>query len=133
MNGRTASLIGGGAFAIVTWFTAAEFASPDQPNSGQEMDSTFIYLLDSARTIAGVPFTINSGYRTKHRNRIVGGVAGSSHTKGLAADIKVKSGRDRKIILEALQEVGFNRFGIGSTFIHVDLDSTKPADVIWVY
>lgn len=133
MSNRTASLIGGGVFAIVTWFTAAEFASPDQANSGYKMDSTFIFMLDSARTIAGVPFKINSGYRTNHRNRIVGGVSGSAHTKGLAADIEVRSGRDRKIILEALQQVGFSRFGIASNFIHVDMDSTKPADVIWVY
>jgi len=126
-------IVGGGAFAAVTWFTAGEFASPDDPQSGYKMDSTFVYMLDSARTIAGVPFKINSGYRSSEHNYLVGGVDNSAHTKGLAADIKVRNGRERKKILEALQYVGFNRFGIGKTFIHVDTDSTKPANVVWVY
>lgn len=126
-------VIGGGAFAAVTWFTASEFASPDQPESGYKMDSTFVYMLDSARTIAGVPFKINSGYRSSEHNYLVGGVDNSAHTKGLAADIKVRNSRERKKILEALQYVGFNRFGIGKTFIHTDLDSTKAQNVIWVY
>ena len=133
MKGRTAGLIGGGVFAVVTWFTAGEFASPDLEGSGNNMDSTFIYMLDSARTIAGIPFVINSGYRSEPHNRYVNGVLGSAHTKGHAADIKVTNSNERKIILESLQKVGFNRFGIGRTFIHVDNDPSKPADVIWLY
>ena len=34
------------------------------------------------------PMTINSGYRCKELNKIVGGVASSQHVKGEAADIK---------------------------------------------
>ena len=133
MKNRTAGLIGGGAFALVTWFTAAEFASPDVKDSGYEMDSTFIYMLDSARTIAGIPFKINSGYRSASHNKLVGGVSNSAHTKGYAADIKVNNSNERKIILSALQKAGFNRFGIGRTFIHVDNDPSKPSNVIWLY
>jgi len=133
MKGKTAGLIGGGVFAVVTWFTAAEFASPDLKDSGYEMDSTFVYMLDSARTIAGIPFEINSGYRSTAHNKLVGGVSNSAHTEGFAADIKVKNSNERKIILSALQKAGFNRFGIGRTFIHVDNHPTKPADVIWLY
>ena len=133
MKARTASLIGGGVFAVVTWFSAAEFASPDLEDSGFKMDSTFVYMLDSARTIAGVPFKINSGYRSASHNKLVGGVENSAHTKGHAADIKVENSNERKIILESLQKVGFNRFGIGRTFIHVDNDTSKPANVIWLY
>lgn len=123
----------GGVFAVVTWFTAGEFASPDEPDSGFKMDSTFVYMLDSARTIAGVPFEINSGYRSQEHNYLVGGVDNSAHTKGLAADIKVKNSRERKKIIDALLSVGFTRIGIGKTFIHTDLDSTKAANVVWVY
>lgn len=128
-----AKVIGGGAFAAVTYFTAGEFSSPDQPDSGYKMDSTFIARLDSARGIAGIPFKINSGYRSEHRNRLVGGVKNSAHTKGLAADIKVESGSERYIITKALMDVGFTRLGIANGFIHVDSDTTKPAEVIWLY
>ena len=123
----------GGVFAVVTWFTASEFASPDEVDSGFKMDSTFVYMLDSARTIAGVPFEINSGYRSQQHNRLVGGVDNSAHTKGLAADIKVSNGAERKKVLDALMAVGFTRFGIAKTFIHVDMDSTKVQNVIWTY
>ena len=133
MKTRTATLIGGGAFALVTWFTAGEFASPDNPNSGYEMDSTFIYMLDSARTIAGVPFEINSGYRSSQHNRFVGGVDNSAHTKGLAADIKVRNGRERSAVVRSLLAVGFTRIGVAKGFVHVDIDSTKVDNVIWTY
>ena len=45
-------------------FNYEEFASPDVPDSGNRMDSTFMELLDGARESAGIPFKINSGYRT---------------------------------------------------------------------
>ena len=70
MKARTASVIGGSVFAVVSFFTAAEFASPDIEGSGVQMDSTFVYLLDSARGIAGVPFEINSGFRSHEHNLI---------------------------------------------------------------
>ncbi len=133
MKAKTASVIGGSVFAVVTFFTASEFASPDVKGSGVEMDSTFVYMLDSARGIAGIPFKINSGYRSASHNKLVGGVNNSAHTKGCAADIKIENSNERKIVLSALQKAGFNRFGIGRTFIHVDNDTTKPSNVIWLY
>ena len=36
-------------------------------------------------------------------------------------------------MLQALLSVGFNRIGVGSGFIHVDIDKSKPSDVIWTY
>jgi uncharacterized protein YcbK (DUF882 family) len=57
----------------------------------------------------------------------------SSHTVGKAADIAYKNSRERYIIITALQEAGFNRLGIAKTFVHVDNDETKSADVIWTY
>ena len=57
----------------------------------------------------------------------------SSHIKGLAADILVKNSRERAVILAALMEAGFTRFGIGHNFIHVDIDEDKIQGVIWTY
>jgi hypothetical protein len=37
------------------------------------------------------------------------------------------------VILAALMNAGFSRFGIGHNFIHVDLDEDKTQGVIWTY
>ena len=88
----------------------------------------------TGRDLAGVPFRINSGYRTKEHNKKVGGKPNSAHTMGCAADHCVDS-RNRCYILGALLEVGFNRVGIAKTFIHVDnsYDASHDEDVIWLY
>ena len=36
-------------------------------------------------------------------------------------------------MLEALLDAGFNRVGIGESFIHVDIDGNKPSNTLWVY
>lgn len=115
------------------YFSYEEFASPDVPHSGEYMDDNFLEMLDNAREISGIPFKINSGYRTIERNYEVGGKPNSSHIVGKAADIAVKGSRQRWIITEALIQAGFNRIGIAKTFIHVDSDDTKDANVIWTY
>ena len=117
----------------LTYFDIKEFDSPDEFGSGYRMDKDFLRRLDTARGIAGIPFIINSGYRTAAHNEKVGGRVGSSHKKGLAVDIGYKGSRQRYIITKALMEVGINRIGIGKTFIHADVDKNKDEDVIWLY
>ena len=115
------------------YFKLSEFSSPDDSESGSKMDKDFLEKLDYARGNAGVPFKINSGYRTKEWNLKVGGRVGSSHLKGLAVDIHCNNSRNRALIINALMEVGVNRFGIARTFIHCDVDKNKDQDVIWLY
>jgi len=116
------------------YFSIEEFESPDHKGSGINMQQSFLVLLDQARDIAGIPFKITSGYRTKEHNEKVGGVPNSSHTKGHAADIAATSGSERWIIINALIKAGFNRIGVSNTnFIHVDNDPDKPANVLWTY
>lgn len=114
------------------YFSLEEFDSPDLPNSGINMDSEFLKMLDTARDTAGVPFKITSGYRSKEHNEKVGGVPNSSHLRGYAADIACVAGGDRYIILNALIKAGFKRIGVANTFIHVDNDPDKPNSV-WTY
>ena len=114
------------------YFNYYEFDSPDVDGSGQMMDKDFLEMLDEARAIADLPFTINSGFRTPAHNEKVG-KKDSSHLKGCAADIKCNDSRRRFIILDALLQVGFSRIGIGQTFIHVDSDFEKAQNVIWTY
>ena len=115
------------------YFKLTEFDSPDEVGSGYRMDKDFLYRLDTARGISGIPFKINSGYRTENHNTIVGGRVGSSHKKGLAVDIGYYGSRERYLIINALMQVGITRFGIAKTFIHCDVDKSKDNDVIWLY
>lgn len=97
------------------------------------LQSGFRDKLNQAREIAGVPFVLNSAFRCPEHNFDVGGSDTSSHMAGVAVDIKCDQSRERYLILNALFAVGFNRIGIGKTFIHVDDDLTKPAGVVWLY
>ena len=116
----------------MVYFELSEFDSPDLKGSGAKMDESFLYMLDEAREIAGIPFKINSGYRTKKHNKAVGGKPTSSHTKGMAADIHCDDSFSRIIIIQALIETGFRRIGIGKTFIHCDNDLDKN-NALWLY
>lgn len=99
-------------------------------------DSSFLHKLNNARFIADIPFVITSGYRCADHNKKVGGSPTSSHLKGLAVDIAIKTSRERFKILHGLICVGLIRIGIGPDFIHVDdsaIFSDKPQNVIWTY
>jgi len=117
-------------------FKTSEFDSPDLKGSGKNMNKVLMGFLDIARARAGIPFKITSGYRTKEHNLKVGGRVGSSHCKGLAADIYLpRNSRDRYLIINAIIEIGINRIGIdfNRNFIHVDIDSEKDENVLWTY
>ena len=91
-----------------------------------------LYSLDEAREFAKVPFVISSGYRCENHPESKKNPT-SSHIKGLAVDIKCTDSKTRAIIMDALGYVGFRRFGIAKSFIHVDIDNEKPNPVIWLY
>ena len=117
----------------------SEFDSPDQPGSGKEnMNMDFVKRLDQARSLAGIPFKITSGFRTKEYNldlekKGYHTAKNSAHMEGLAADISTPDSRSRYKIIRSLMDVGFTRYGIGETFIHVDCSTTKSQDVVWDY
>ena len=48
-------------------------------------------------------------------------------------DIACVKSDDRFEMLTALLKVGFNRIGVASTFVHVDIDKDKSQNVIWTY
>ena len=112
-------------------------------NSGKakgidNMNFEFVTLLDKAREIAGIPFKVNSGFRTPEYNielakRGFKVAKNSPHMKGMAADISTTTSRQRYKVMSALMEVGFKRIGIGEGFIHCDNDGSKSQDIIWTY
>ena len=103
-----------------------------------KIDRTFVRILSAAREYSknqdgsDIPFIITSGWRCENHPESIKNPT-SSHIKGLAADILVKNSRERAVILGALMEAGFSRFGIGHNFIHVDIDEDKIQGVIWTY
>ena len=103
-----------------------------------KINRTFVKVLDAARGYSknedgsDIKFIITSGYRCENHPESIKNPT-SSHIKGLAADILVKNSRERAVILGALMNAGFSRFGIGRNFIHVDLGEDKVQGVIWTY
>ena len=126
------------------YFSRSEFDSPDLEGSGDNMSGEFLEMLDEARGLAtevsgkDFPFKINSGFRTQAYHDELTRLRhktdkNSPHKKGLAADISVTDSRSRYIVLNSLLLVGFTRFGIADTFIHVDLDTERKQNIIWTY
>ena len=114
------------------YFKHSEFDCPTKKGTGELMESGFLEKLDTAREIAGIPFYINSGYRTPEYNQLIGGSENSSHMNFCACDIHCANGQDRLKIVHALIKAGFRRIGIADTFIHCDTDKHKPHS-IWTY
>lgn len=113
------------------WFKNTEFDSKDLPNSWVNMDFEFMKLIDELRGRVGSPIIINSAFRTKSHNLKVGGKSNSSHTRGLAVDLKVSSSEHRFLIVKCALELGITRIGIYKTFVHLDIDKSFPERVIW--
>jgi zinc D-Ala-D-Ala carboxypeptidase len=116
------------------YFSWSEFDSKDAPGSGKlHMCEAFVRKLDAVRECAGFPFIITSGYRTTAHNAAVGGVPGSSHTKGLAVDIAAITESQKRAIAQCAIRNGITRIGWGKTFIHLDLDTAKTQRTVWGY
>ena len=72
------------------------------------------------KRIGDKPVIINSGYRCPKHNEEVGGVPGSYHLLGMAADIKVP-GLKPEDLLKHASEVGFLGLGLYANFCHLDI------------
>ena len=99
------------------------------------LNADFVSLLDKARGIAGIPFVINSGYRSPAYNKSIGGVKDSAHISGLAVDLRANNGAEAYAIIKSAIEVGIKRIGINrkKNFIHLDIQYTKPTPTIYEY
>jgi uncharacterized protein YuzE len=96
-----------------------------------EMNHDFLVALDRLREICGFPFVINSGYRSiKHSLEALKDKPGT-HTKGIAADIKVTTGHNRFVLIDNAIHHGFSGIGIAKNYIHLDMRNS--AEVMWVY
>lgn len=115
------------------YFSESEFRRCTPPCSLQDMSQALMLRLDNARQMAGIPFVLNSCYRSVAYEKSKGRTGTSSHCKGLAVDIRCNSDANRWKIVKALIDNGFTRIGIGKTYIHADIDTQKTQGVIWHY
>lgn len=113
----------------------SDFRKASPKCSIKDMDAVFLHRLDVARFHAEVPFIVTSAYRTVDHEKSKGRDGLSSHTKGIAVDLKAANSRTRSRIICGLIKAGFTRIGISNKqgFIHVDLDHEKDENVIWLY
>ena len=102
-----------------------------QETGENRMEPEFIERLDELREACGFPFIITSGYRSPSHSIEKRKAKPGTHAQGIAADIRVSGGVQRRIIIEKAIELGFNGIGVAKTFVHVDIREDAP--VIWCY
>jgi len=116
----------------------------------KNMDNDFVLKLDKARDLIHkdynsdksegnkIKFYIKEGYHTAHKNEDY--MTGTnvlpidkSHTIGKTVKLDVArfDNEQIKIILRALLDAGFERFGLGADFIHVDVLNKESE--YWTY
>lgn len=61
-------------------------------------------VLQPLRDFVGKPIVVNSGYRSKEVNRLVGGVKNSQHLTGEAADLRIESTKQGREWAEWIME-----------------------------
>lgn len=94
-----------------------------------KVDEKLVEIVQKIRTHFGKPVHISSAYRCSTWNEAVGGVSGSYHCYGQAADIKVEGIAPAEVAKYA-ESIGVLGIGLYETdkdghFVHVDTRTTK--------
>lgn len=79
-------------------------------------------MVNTAQALYGKPLRITSAYREGDP---------LAHGAGLAVDIAITGGYERKFLALALHKAGFKRIGIYDKHVHADNDTTLP-EAWWV-
>ena len=83
-------------------------------------------LLEDARQAVG-PIIINSGFRNARVNRLVGGVAGSQHLIGQAADIRPKDPTQFQRLVDFLRRHALtDQLLTGHGWLHISWNPFAP-------
>jgi uncharacterized protein YcbK (DUF882 family) len=113
-------------------FSEDELACKCGESHAFEMCQEFLGKLQKTRDLYGKKMTVTSGFRCAAWNEKQGGVASSKHLKGMAADILVKTDRDRGELIMAAINAGFRRIGIAKSFVHLD-SAESDRVTVWLY
>ena len=96
------------------YFTISELSKTNQKLDNTPTDAAKENLqllidnvLDPLREAYGKPILVSSGYRSAAVNKAVGGAANSQHTKGQAADLTTRQGKEgNKRLFEIIRSQG---------------------------
>lgn len=111
------------------YFSIDEF---DCSHTGEnKMNPAFLDRLDDLRERCGFPFVITSGYRSDTHPVEAEKTSPGMHSYGIAADIAVKDGIQRRKIVQEAMNRGFTAIGVAQGFVHVDDRIGSP--VMWGY
>lgn len=113
------------------------FAQRKNPGKGKNsMKPWFVEMFNKFEKILGKPVYVTSGYRSKEyqdhlrKNTKYKAAKNSPHVQGVAADISTNN-QNIPDLVSALKKAGFNRIGVGKSFVHVDAgDRINPK--VWV-
>lgn len=98
----------------------------------QGLDQELVAMLDRARALAGVPFTITCGLRTQEKNdALPESVKDSAHLDGHAVDLSCTESEERFNMIRGLILAGFVRLGVYEKHIHADNSAVLPQRVCW--
>lgn len=114
-------------------FSDSEFKKCVPSCSIGDMNANTLARLDTARDLAGIPFVLNSAYRSPAHDRSKGRSGTGAHTLGRAVDIRCNTDGNRFRIIQALMKAGFRRIGIAKTYIHTDDSPNHTQNVTWLY
>ena len=95
------------------------------------IDPTLVNMLQDSRNATALTYVLASGCRCKKHNKEVGGKPNSAHLRGNAVDIKCITSQMRYRMVQDLIR-RFRRIEIRDSWIHMDIDSTLPQDVLFL-
>jgi hypothetical protein len=95
-----------------------------QETGENNVSSDLIRKVDELRSAVGRPLYITHSLEAKKSKP-------GTHAQGIACDIAVANGVERRQLVKQAFYLGFTGIGVAKTFVHVDMRETEP--VLWVY
>ncbi len=116
-------------------FLQSEFysGSPDAPDF-HYLNDKIVPLAQYLRDYFDTPIKVNSTFRTKYHNTLIGGSSNSQHLKGNAIDLKFTKGShillendilNKGNLFKTLLLMGLTGVGLYDNFIHLDFREEK--------
>ena len=94
---------------------------------------SLILSLERLESEIKIELEFSSGFRCKECNTKAGGSKNSAHLRGLAVDILADTSAERFLLVSAAVRLGFSRIGVAKRFIHLDVDTSLPNFMLWLY
>ena len=106
-------------------------------STGEEMDVSFMCMLDAIREKYKKPMILTSAYRcATYNSRVSSSGSSGAHTTGKAVDVLTR-GEDAILLIKIALTEGIIGLGVdqknSGRFIHLDMCNKLPRPMIWSY